>query len=58
MKRKLALVKAAASLPAKGGAKALLAEVRGMILEARQSMTLSLGDTFTVPCAFVLAISA
>ena len=38
MKRKLALVKAAASLPAKGGAKALLADVRGMILEARQTV--------------------
>ena len=38
MKRKLALVKAAVSLPAKGGAKALLADVRGMILEARQTV--------------------
>ena len=38
MKRKLALVKAAPSLPAKGGAKALLADVRGMILEARQTV--------------------
>ncbi len=35
MKRKLALVKSS-SLPAKGGAKALLTDVRGLILEARQ----------------------
>jgi len=35
MKRKLALAKSS-SLPAKGGAKALLADVRGLILEARQ----------------------
>ena len=38
MKRKLALVKGAAALSAKGGAKALLADVRGMILEARQTV--------------------
>ena len=35
MKRKLAMVKRS-SLPAKGGAKALLTDVRGLILEARQ----------------------
>ena len=38
MKRKLALVKAAPSLPAKGGGKALLGDVRAMILEARQTV--------------------
>jgi len=36
MKRKLTLATAYASLSAKGGGKALLADVRGMILEARQ----------------------
>ena len=38
MKRKLALIKASSPLPTKGGAKALLADVRGMILEARQAV--------------------
>ena len=38
MRRKLALVKAAAFVPARGGAKSLLADVRGMILEARQTV--------------------
>jgi predicted nuclease of restriction endonuclease-like (RecB) superfamily len=38
MKRNLALVKAAPSLPAKGGGKALLGDVRAMIFEARQTV--------------------
>lgn len=38
MKRKLALVKASPTLLVKDGAKALLADVRGMILEARQTV--------------------
>ena len=38
MKRKLTSVKPAPSVPARGGAKTLLAEVRGMILEARQTV--------------------
>ena len=38
MKRKLALIKASSPLPAKGGGKALLGDVRAMILEARQTV--------------------
>lgn len=38
MKRKLALVKSSSSVPARGGAKGLLAEVREMILTTRQTV--------------------
>jgi hypothetical protein len=38
MKRKIALIRASSLLPAQGGARALLADVRGMILETRQTV--------------------
>ena len=38
MKRKVALIRASSLLPAQGGARALLADVRGMILETRQTV--------------------
>src|SRR5271165_1429130 len=38
MNRKLALLRASSSLPAQGGANVLLADVRSLILEARQTV--------------------
>lgn len=47
MKRKVALTRAAASLPAIGGGKALLGDVRAMILEARQSVAQAMNAALT-----------
>jgi predicted nuclease of restriction endonuclease-like (RecB) superfamily len=47
MKRKLALVKHSSSAPAKSGTRGLLADVRGMILSARQSTALAMNAALT-----------
>ena len=48
MRRKLALVKSPSAAPAKSGAKGLLAEVRELILSARQTVATTANATLTM----------